>query len=112
VPSVPVINGVTSDPTRVWELGAVLTSPVASAWVHEHAAGSGLSARSVRLSPSLLAALPWPAGDLSGAAAALRAGELAECGLAVSAAYGVVDDDLMAWWVSGVARATPSPARR
>ncbi|MEK7425023.1 MAG: N-6 DNA methylase [Actinomycetota bacterium] len=39
---------------------AVLASPAASEWVRHHAAGSGLSATSLRLSPALLAAIPLP----------------------------------------------------
>lgn len=112
VPSVPVVNGVPHDPSAVWELGAVLTSPVASAWVAERAAGSGLSARGVRLSPSLLAALPWPADATARAVLALRAGDVAGCGAEVMRAYGVVDDDLLGWWLSSVERAIPSPVRR
>jgi methylase of polypeptide subunit release factors len=38
----------------------VLSSPAASAWVRHHAAGSGLSATSLRLSPALLASIPLP----------------------------------------------------
>lgn len=55
LPSVPVITCVTAQPDRVL---AVLASPGANEWVQQHAAGSGLSATSVRLNPRLLAALP------------------------------------------------------
>ena len=41
-----------------WRVLAVLASPGANEWVQQHAAGSGLSATSVRLNPRLLAALP------------------------------------------------------
>jgi SAM-dependent methyltransferase len=113
VPSVPVINAVPHHAPDVWRVGAVLTSPMASAWAAEHAAGSGLSARSLRLSPSLLAAVPWPAGDVEPAVAALRAGDVAGCGRAMLRAYGLPGDgDLYEWWLSSVERATPSPARR
>ena len=37
---------------------AVLSSPTATSWVRLHAAGSGLSHDSVRLTPSLLASIP------------------------------------------------------
>ena len=55
LPSVPVITCVTDQPGRVL---AVLSSAAANEWVHQHAAGSGLSATSVRLNPRLLAAIP------------------------------------------------------
>ena len=55
LPSVPVITCVTDEPERVL---AVLASDAANMWVHQHAAGSGLSATSVRLNPKLLASIP------------------------------------------------------
>ncbi len=55
LPSVPVITCVTAEPERVL---AVLASDAANVWVHQHAAGSGLSATSVRLNPKLLASIP------------------------------------------------------
>ena len=55
LPSVPVITCVTEEPDRVL---AVLASDAANEWVHQHAAGSGLSATSVRLNPKLLASIP------------------------------------------------------
>ena len=67
----------------------MLTSPVASAGAWHPAAGTGLSARAMRLGPRLLAALPWPAGDLGRAAQLLRDGDVLGCGRAVTAAYSV-----------------------
>ena len=55
LPAVPVISCVTNDAGRVLD---VLQSDVALEWVHRHAAGSGLGAGTVRLSPSLLASIP------------------------------------------------------
>ena len=55
LPSVPVITCMTNEPDRVL---AVLASDAANLWVHQHAAGSGLSANSVRLNPKLLASIP------------------------------------------------------
>lgn len=55
LPCTPVISAVTAQPDLV--LG-VLASPAATSWVRYHAAGTGLSAGSVRLSPSLLASIP------------------------------------------------------
>ena len=57
LPSVPVITCTTEDPERVL---AVLSTPTATAWVHDRAAGSGLAAGTVRLNPSLLASIPLP----------------------------------------------------
>jgi SAM-dependent methyltransferase len=55
LPSVPVISCVTAEPDRVM---ATLSSPATLGWIRHHAAGSGLSAGTVRLSPRLLAAIP------------------------------------------------------
>lgn len=57
LPSVPVITCVTEQPSRVL---AVLSSAAANEWVRAHAAGSGLSASTVRLNPRLLASIPLP----------------------------------------------------
>lgn len=82
-----------------WEISAVLTSPLASAWLWHRGAGTGLSADAIRLSPVTLADLPWPSGDLGSAVDALRHGELRNCGAAIDAAYGIVDDsELFSWW--------------
>ncbi len=86
-----------------WEIAAVLTSPVASAWLWNRGAGTGLSADAIRLSPVTLAALPWPSGDLSQAVDALRRGDIRSCGAAIDTAYGLVggaDDPsaLFDWW--------------
>jgi hypothetical protein len=57
LPSVPVL---TCTSNRLDDAYAVLSSRVASQWVLERAAGSGLSPDSVRLTPSLLASIPLP----------------------------------------------------
>jgi hypothetical protein len=86
-----------------WEIAAVLTSPVASAWLWTHGAGTGLSADAIRLSPVTLAALPWPSGDLGQAVDALRRGDIRSCGAAIDTAYGLVGgagdpSALFDWW--------------
>ena len=82
-----------------WKIAAVLTSPVASAWLWHRGAGTGLSADAIRLSPVTLAALPWPSGDLGAGVAALRRGDVRGCGAAVDVAYGISDDSgLFDWW--------------
>jgi hypothetical protein len=87
--------------TSAWEIAAVLTSPMASAWLWHRGAGTGLSADTIRLSPVTLAALPWPSRDLGAAVAALRNGDVRGCGAAVDAAYGAGDDvALFDWWSS------------
>ena len=58
LPSVPVITCTTD---RLDEVAAVLHSDAATDWVRYHAAGSGLSATTVRLTARLLASIPLPA---------------------------------------------------
>jgi SAM-dependent methyltransferase len=95
-------TGTRTSAVSVAELAAVLTSPVASLAAWHAAAGTGLSARNVRLGPSLLGGLPWPDGDLTEAVEAFDQGDLLGCGRAVTRAYGVDDPDeverLLAWW--------------
>ncbi len=57
LPSVPVLTCTADDLDLVF---SVLSEPGATTWVREHAAGSGLSPRSVRLTPTLLASIPLP----------------------------------------------------
>jgi hypothetical protein len=99
----PLAGGV--DTVTVAELTAVLTSPVASLAAWHAAAGTGLSARNVRLGPALLGGLDWPAGALGTAVDALGRGDLLGCGRAVTRAYGVDDPDeverLVDWWRAG-----------
>ena len=87
---------------EAWQIAAVLTSGFASAWLWHRNAGTGLSAASVRVSPDVLAGLPWPAGDLAAATAALRAGDVRACAHHVDHAYGA--PDLTAWWEPSLER--------
>jgi hypothetical protein len=85
----------------IWELAAVLTSPVATISAWWASAGSGLSSNSLRISPQLIAATPWPQGDLTEAIAHLRNGQIIKCGQAVSAAYGIEENHpAVQWWTS------------
>ncbi len=103
LPGVPVTSVTPTGDTDVLELAAVLTSPIASAWCWFEAAGTGLSARTIRLGPALLATVPWPAGDLGPAVDALRRGDVIGCGAAVTAASGIDDDgSLLEWWCAGL----------
>ncbi|MET0910016.1 MAG: methyltransferase domain-containing protein [Ilumatobacteraceae bacterium] len=123
LPAVPVIGiypepvtGIAStDPAAdesaaelVWHIAAVLTSPVASAWVWHHGAGTGLSATSIRVGPALLANVPWPTGDLDDAVTALRLGDVRACAMRVLDAYGLDDagarDELFSWWSTALER--------
>ena len=111
LPGVPVTTAVPAVATRLWELAAVLTSPIASVAAWHRAAGTGLSAHSLRVGPDLLGGLPWPAGDLRAATAALRAGDVISCGSEVMRAFGMgaaaADEELMAWWRAGLPSGTP-----
>jgi hypothetical protein len=104
LPAVPVITARPFDndsATAAWEVAAVLTSPVASVAAWHRAAGTGLSASAIRLGPTLVAAVPWPAGSVAAAVAALRSGAVDECGQLVSRAFGLGDDaaePLSDWW--------------
>ncbi|MCU1399848.1 MAG: hypothetical protein JWN62_2957 [Acidimicrobiales bacterium] len=105
LPAVPVIRLVPNsslEPVSVWDVAAVLTSPVASALIAGQSVGSGLSAATMRVSQRTLGALPWPAGSLADAVAALRSGDLVGCGRLVDAAYGVEDIALSSWWLTGL----------
>jgi SAM-dependent methyltransferase len=114
LPGVPVSSLVPTREASVWELAAVLTSPVAAAAAWLAAAGTGLSARAIRLGPAALASLPWPAGDVSQGAQLLRDGDVLGCGRAIAAAYAdgrahtegatgsAGEDPLFEWWAASV----------
>lgn len=116
LPGVPVITVVPAEPTAdaALAIAAVLTSPIATIAAWTHAAGTGLSARALRLNPRLIAALPWPAGPLDAAIAAARRGDVVGCGRAVVAAYGVAPpetDRLVDWWRSRLPDRPPTPTK-
>lgn len=100
LPGVPVTTATPHDGSvgKVWQTAAVLTSPIATAFAWQHGAGTGLSTRSVRVGPRSLAGIPWPAGDLDAAVAALRTGDIERCGSEVCRAYGLADAALLTWW--------------
>lgn len=105
LPGVPVIAARPRQPRRtdLAALAAVVSSPLATAWAWHRAAGTGMSARAIRLRPDLLAALPWPAGSLSDAAVAWRDGDVAASTAAVNRAYRLAAGDaasLVSWWDS------------
>jgi hypothetical protein len=98
LPGVPALTARPAPTVDPWAIASVLTSPAASAWAWHRAAGTGLSAGALRLGPRWLAELPWPAGDLSAAIGALRAGDVARAGAAALDAYGVDGAALLTWW--------------
>jgi hypothetical protein len=105
LPAVPVVAAypldAATDVATAWEVAAVLTAPSVSVWAWHQRGGTGLSADTIRLGPTMLAELPWPAGSLDDAVAALQAGRVEECGGLVDDAYGIDPDErraLSAWW--------------
>ncbi len=103
LPGVPVTTATPpgGDKKAVWELAAVLNSPVVSVLAWQAAAGTGLSTTSVRVSPVTLAAMPWPAYSLASASAAIQTGYVAAAAELTCAAYGVdaaTTSLLLTWW--------------
>lgn len=112
VPSTPTISVVPRDPADVSLLLAAVCSPPASAWVAGQAAGSALSADSVRISRSLLEALPLPADPRAWAEAAdaLAAGDLEAFGHAATAMYRLdraTARQVLRWWSPRATAAWP-----
>ena len=80
LPAVPVLTArplIPDDASELSAVAAVLSSPLASVWLWHAAAGTGLSARTVRLRPALVSSVPWPDGALGQAVAAYDRGDLA-----------------------------------
>ena len=111
IPGVPVTTiaptGADDDSVRrtVLDIEAILCSPIASAMCWHLGGGTGLSTNAVRLSPGVLADVPWPAGDLTGAVDACRRGDVVDAGRQVLDAYGCDDATataLLTWWVPGL----------
>jgi SAM-dependent methyltransferase len=105
LPAVPVLTARPTIPGNIElsAIAAVLSSPLASVWLWHAAAGTGLSARTVRLRPAQVAAVPWPQGSLTSAIAAYDAGDLVRSARAVHDAYGIGQDDgdrLLRWWAA------------
>ena len=60
-----------------------------------------MSSTAVRLNPAMLAQVPWPAGELGPAIAALADGDVEACGAAVLTAFGLSGEPatrLLSWW--------------
>lgn len=112
IPGVPITSITTragdANPIRtIREIEALLTSPVASAWCWHVGGGTGMSSSAVRVTPAVLGQVPWPAGDLDHAVAALGEGDVERCGAAVDEAFGLPGpkaDELLSWWRAGLPR--------
>jgi hypothetical protein len=113
-PSVPVL-AVTAEPERLWEVAAMLASPLATALAMRRHTGAALATDALKLSARQALDLPLP-GDrrrwadgsehLRRARAAASCGDgekwrrhLEEFGDSMCAAYGA-SSDVLAWWVS------------
>ncbi|TDT15048.1 N-6 DNA methylase [Ilumatobacter fluminis] len=119
VPGVPVttIIPTSTDPDEVrrtvFDIEAILCSPIASAMCWHLGGGTGLSTKAVRVSPGVLADVPWPAGDLSDAVDACRRGDIVAAGRLVLDAYGCDDataSALLTWWAPGLPNAASGDA--
>lgn len=101
LPGVPVVAAYPTGAGCAWEIAAVLGAPSASVWAWHCRGGTGLSSRTIRLGPTMLAELPWPSGALGPAVDALQGGDVVECGRLVDRAYGLDDAEcaaVFAWW--------------
>lgn len=111
LPGVPVVTVRPRAGVDLWAIAAVLTSPVATAWAWHRAAGTGRGAAAVRLGPRWMTEMPWPAGSLTPAVAALRDGDRIGCGHRVVDAYAVeAGRDLVEWWARRLPIGRPVPA--
>jgi hypothetical protein len=118
-PSVPVI-AVEADSGRLWEVAAVLNSPVATAWAYTRYGGTALSVDAVKLSARQVLDIPLPAGTgaWEEAAGLLRrtAGvddrrdwtdRMSLFGSLMCQAYGV-GAEVLEWWVPRLPGAEPA----
>jgi hypothetical protein len=114
VPSVPVVSVEPRAVDDLWPIGAVLCSPVTSAWAAATYLGAGLGPATIKLSAAQTLTIPWPAGPLDDAAALLRAGDLDGAGVASTGAYGLRGAEaaaVLAWWRDRVSAARRRSAR-
>ena len=114
VPSTPVVSveprpGVDVTPAH---LAALLSSPVASAWVHRQAAGSGLGAGRCRVSARLLTGLPLPADRAGGMPVPSSPGPPPSCSARGCGTVGALLDALRGGDVPGVRDRRRPPRRR
>jgi hypothetical protein len=113
VASTPAVV-VRADPDRLWEVAAVICSPVASAVLLAATAGSGRSADAIRPTVHSVLDLPLPIDGEAWrlGAAALRAGDLDTFATAMATAYGrPAVGPLEAWWHDRLPSIPPLPSR-
>jgi len=111
IPSVPVVSVMPNDPADVWRIAALLTSPVASAWLAHERAGTGLSAQTIRVVASDLARLPLPVDQPAWdeAVTLLASGDIAACGRQMMRAHAIDSASAFAlydWWLPRVSGST------
>lgn len=104
VPSTPTLAVVPADPGDLGRLLAAVCSPVASAWMATRAAGTALSADTVRVTRALLEGLPLPVDEPAwrDAEEALAHHDLAaylEAAVAMHQVRRGEADELRAWWL-------------
>jgi hypothetical protein len=109
---------------RLWHVLALLLAPPVVAYAAAHYLGTGLSAKSIKLSARQLAALPLPrrrgawdrGADLARAAHATKTGAqrdrlLGQCAAQMCTAYGVTGE-VLEWWTARAGLAAPRPTSR
>tara|TARA_B100002052_G_scaffold231279_1_gene214055 strand:- start:246 stop:581 length:336 start_codon:yes stop_codon:yes gene_type:complete len=103
--------------SELWHLMAAISSPPASAWLANAAAGTGLSQGTMRLRASLIADLPLPEPSKAWDLGAELAQEIQENGIndqaaqrfgkAMNQAYGLPSSELLHWWISLIPKKRP-----
>lgn len=99
LPSVPLVV-VWPAPERLWSIAAALAAPPVTAWVAAQVAGAALSRGSLKVSASLVRAVPLPVDHAAWGAgtAALQAGDLVGFAESMTAAYGC-GAEVSDWWL-------------
>lgn len=114
IPSVPIITVTAESPALLWQLGALLSSPVVTQVAAMRHFGTALSSDALRLSASNVLDLPLPSDGDAWAEAAQhfqyasvartdeeRATELRESAKLMIAAFGLDEDpELLSWWTN------------
>lgn len=110
VASTPTVV-VRSDPDRLWEVAAVVCSPVAAGVLLGVGAGGGRSADAIRPTVASVLDLPLPVDGEAWrtGAQALRHGDLARFASAMAAAYDREPGALEAWWTARLPAPPPPP---
>ena len=117
LPSTPLVTIIPERESELWHLMAAISSPPASAWLANAAAGTGLSQGTMRLRASLIADLPLPEPSKAWDLGAELAQEIQENGIndqaaqrfgkAMNQAYGLPSSELLHWWISLIPKKRP-----